>query len=71
MDLKTYTRISVNSFPFCIDTEAGYEMLGNLEYASATNFAIDISRCKISATQTCKSDSEIDAFIDVLIVNQI
>jgi len=50
MDLKTYTRISVNSFPFCIDTEAGYEMLGNLEYASATNFAIDISRCKVSAT---------------------
>jgi len=50
----------------CIDPADNYELFGNFNYISAKTIKIDINRCKPSSTQTCKSNDEIDDFINYL-----
>ena len=53
---------------FCIDPEDDYELMANLNYPTSKIIGLGITRCKASNTLTCKDDTQIDDFINNLVV---
>ena len=53
---------------FCVDPNDDYEIMGSIDYGEMKNININIERCTPSSTQTCKTETEIDDFVNDLIV---
>lgn len=64
-----FTRLTKLTASFCIEQDNDYDLYGNFDTPGTTKMIVlNIDRCKPTATQRCKSDANIDDFINYLSV---
>jgi hypothetical protein len=68
INASKFKNFNENSGKYCLNPKAGYTVIGNMDSNEQQTLVIQLRRCKVNATQTCKSETEIDEFVDNLII---